>query len=135
MLFQMTPQFIEVKRCGGGCHTQLQSCISTSTTSRQIPVLLSSCGLSAGLCDKSCATLEIEEDTSCQCDCFQKQRICHSAKHSFNYLECRCDCREGEEYTLCRDQGRVWDNEECVCRCPVQMVKPCSTGKERRGKS
>ena len=108
MLFQMTPQFIEVKRCGGGCHTQSQSCISTSSTTRLIPVMLSSCGLSAGLCAKSCATMEIEEDTACQCDCLQEQKICHRARHSFN----RQECREEDEYTLCRDQGRFWDNDE-----------------------
>jgi len=125
---QMTPQFIEVKQCGGGCHSQSQSCVSTSSTTRLIPVLLSSCRLSAGLCAKSCATMEIEEDTACQCDCLQEQKICHRARHSFNRQECRCECREEEEYTMCRDQGRVWDTEECVCRCPMETVKPCSTG-------
>ena len=60
----------------------------------------------------------------------QEQRICHNARHSFNSQECRCECREEEEYTLCRDQGRLWDMEECVCRCPVEMVKPCSTGRK-----
>ena len=29
---------------------------------------------------------------------------------------------------MCRDQGRLWDSEECVCSCPVGLVKPCSTG-------
>ena len=120
----MTPQFIEAKRCGGGCHTASQSCVSTASVSRPVAVLLSSCGLTAGLCSKSCATLAIEEDTACRCDCLQEQKICHNARHSFNTQECRCECREEEEYTLCRDQGRLWDMEECVCRCPVKMVKP-----------
>ena len=126
----MTPQFVEAKRCGGGCHTASHSCVSTKRMTRLIPVLLSSCGLTAGLCTKSCATLAIEEDSACRCGCLQEQRVCHNARHSFNTQECRCECRVEEEYTLCRDQGRVWDNEECVCRCPMQMLKPCSTGKQ-----
>ena len=126
----MTPQFIEAKRCCGGCHTASHSCVSTQRQTRQVAVLLSSCGLTAGLCSKSCATLAIEEDTACRCDCLQEQKICHNARHSFNTQECRCECREEEEYTLCRDQGRLWDNGECVCRCPVEMVKPCSTGRK-----
>ena len=127
----MTPQFVEAHLCGGGCHTPSHSCVSTSRVSRQIPVLLSQCGLSAGLCSKSCATITIEEDTSCQCDCLQEQKICANVRHSFNRRTCSCECQVEEEYTLCRDQGRVWDNEECVCRCPVEMVKPCSTGMQQ----
>ena len=70
----MTPQFVEVKRCGGGCHTASHSCVSTQRQTRQVAVLLSSCGLTAGLCSKSCATLAIEEDTACRCDCLQSRR-------------------------------------------------------------
>ena len=124
----MTPQFIEVNRCGGGCHTVSHSCVSAQRQTREVAVLLSSCGLTAGLCSKSCATLAIEEDTACRCDCLEEQKICNNARHSFNSQECRCECKEEEEYTMCRDQGRLWDSEECVCSCPVGLVKPCSTG-------
>merc|ERR1719483_253358 len=126
---QMTPQFVESKLCGGGCHTPSHSCVSTKKASRQISVILSQCGLSiTGLCAKSCATITIEEDTSCQCDCLHEQKACANTKHSFNSQTCSCQCQEEEEYNLCRDQGRLWDNEECLCRCPFEMVKPCSTG-------
>eukprot|EP00092_Neocalanus_flemingeri_P023164 GFUD01025117.1.p1 GENE.GFUD01025117.1~~GFUD01025117.1.p1 ORF type:complete len:295 (+),score=80.04 GFUD01025117.1:173-1057(+) len=125
---QMTPQFVSAYQCGGGCHTPSHSCVSTTRVSRLIPVLLSQCGMSAGQCAKSCATVTIEEDSACQCACLQQQRICANARHSFNSHSCSCECQVEEEYTLCRDQGRVWDNKECVCRCPVEMVKPCSTG-------
>ena len=124
----MTPQFIEVRRCGGGCHHHSHSCVSISSTTRQIPVMLSSCGLSVGLCSKTCAVLEIEEDTACDCDCLQEQKICHNTKQVFNSEECRCECSNEEEFTLCRDQGRLWDNEVCACKCHQEMVKPCSTG-------
>jgi len=125
---QMTPQFIESSLCGGGCHTPSHSCVSMSKASRKIPVILSQCGLNAGLCFKSCATITIEEDTACQCDCLQEQKNCVNTRHSFNSQTCTCQCQEEKEYTLCRDQGRLWDNEECVCRCLVETVKPCSTG-------
>ena len=42
-----------------------------------------------------------------------------------------CECRDKEEYTLCRDQGRLWDSKECSCSCPVALVRPCSTGMGR----
>ena len=30
--------------------------------------------------------------------------------------------------SYCRDQGRLWDTVHCQCRCPLQAIKPCSTG-------
>ena len=124
----MTPQYVIANQCGGGCHSSSHSCVSTMKTTLQVPVLLSSCGVISGVCDKTCAMLEIQEDTQCSCDCLQDQRECVSDKHSFNNQECRCECKEEEEYTLCRDQGRVWDSKECSCSCPQELVKPCSTG-------
>jgi len=125
---QMTPQYVIANLCGGGCHSPSHSCVSTMTTTKQVPVMLSSCGVVSGVCDKTCAMVEIQEDTQCRCDCLQEQRECTSDKHSFNKEECRCECKEEEEYTLCRDKGRVWDSKECSCSCPVELVKPCSTG-------
>ena len=124
----MTPQYVMVRKCGGGCHSPSHSCISVMTTTRQVPVMLSSCGVISGVCDKTCAMVEIQEDTQCSCDCLQEQRECVSDNHSFNNQECRCECKEEEEYTLCRDKGRVWDSKECSCSCPQELVKPCSTG-------
>jgi len=125
---QMTPQYVEVKLCGGECHSSSHSCISTHRVSRRIPVLLSRCGVSLGVCTKSCGTVTVEEDTQCSCDCLEEQKMCATIRHSFNSHTCGCECKNREAYTLCRDQGRVWDTEECVCRCPQKMVKPCSTG-------
>jgi len=125
---QMTPQFVLSKLCGGGCHTVSHSCVSTTRVTRQVPVILSQCGLTAGLCAKSCATITIEEDTACQCDCLQEQKTCPNTRHSFDSQSCSCQCQNEKEYTLCRDQGRLWDTDECVCMCPVDMVKPCSSG-------
>ena len=90
--------------------------------------MLSSCGVISGVCDMTCAMVEIQEDTQCSCDCLQEKRECVSENHSFNNMECRCQCKEEEEYTLCRDKGRVWDSRNCSCSCPEVLVRPCSTG-------
>ena len=29
---------------------------------------------------------------------------------------------------ICRDQGRLWDTVHCQCRCPLQSIRPRSTG-------
>ena len=59
----MTPQYVEARRCGGGCHTPPHSCLPTIKIVRQVPVLLSSCGVSVGVCTKSCGVVTVEEDT------------------------------------------------------------------------
>jgi len=125
---EMTPRYVESLRCGGGCHATQHSCVPTMQVPRTIPILLSSCQVGKVVCDKTCATITIQEHSQCQCACLEEQRVCNNARHFFNNMECRCECMAEEEYTLCRDQGRFWDSEECVCRCPMEMIKPCSTG-------
>lgn len=126
---QMTPRFISAMKCGGGCHSNFHSCVSASVSIRKVPVILSSCGLGPGLCEKFCSTLEVEEDTSCLCGCpVEAQEHTCGPRQEFSREKCRCECKEEKEYNLCRDQGRIWDSEKCVCRCPQQAVKPCSTG-------
>jgi len=126
---QMTPRFISAMRCGGGCHSGFHSCTSQSTLARKVPVLLSSCGLDVGLCEKSCASLEVEEHTSCICGCpLEAQNERCGPRQQFSKKKCQCECKEEKEYSLCRDQGRIWDAEKCICRCPRQAVRPCSTG-------
>ena len=124
----MTPLYVSAHLCGGGCHTASHSCLSTGQTTLHIPVLLSSCGLTSGMCSKTCSTVAIQEDTACRCGCAQEQETCTSDRQAFNTHSCMCECKEKEEYTMCRDKGRVWDYKECVCSCPLELVKPCSTG-------
>ena len=125
---QMTPLHVSTHLCGGGCHTASHSCISTEQTTLHIPVLLSSCGLTSGMCSKTCSTVAIQEDTACRCGCSQEQEACISHRQAFNINTCMCECKEEEEYTMCRDKDRVWDYQECVCSCPLELVKPCPTG-------
>jgi len=125
---QMTPLHVSAHLCGGGCHTASHSCVSTGQTTLHIPVLLSSCGLTSGICSKTCSTVAIQEDTACRCDCLKEQETCTRDRQAFNTNSCMCECKEEEEYSLCRDKGRVWDYKECVCSCPLELVKPCSTG-------
>jgi len=126
---QMTPQFIEIPLCGGGCHNSRQSCVSTATKVRHVPVILSQCEVTTtGRCGKQCTTVEVEEDTACRCDCLEKQEKCPHPKHEFNRASCDCECRDKDAKQQCRDQGRVWSSERCVCSCPMAAIKPCSTG-------
>jgi len=128
---QMTPQFIEVSLCGGGCHNTRQSCVSIAKKVRRVPVILSKCELGAtGRCGKQCTTLTVEEDTQCRCDCLAKQEKCTHPRHVFNRDICDCECENKDAEKQCRDQGRVWSIERCVCSCPTAVIKPCSTGYE-----
>ena len=127
-VFQMTPQHVVSNLCGGGCHSPSHSCVATSHRLREVPVLLSSCMVGSSLCSKTCALLQVREDTGCKCDCLEEQRECHSDKHSFSTHSCQCECRDMEEYRLCRDQDKLWNSTQCSCSCPVDLVKPCSTG-------
>jgi len=127
----MTPSHVSVSRCGGACHHSGHSCVATEQTIKQIPVILSRCGLSAGLCDKVCASVSVREDTRCQCQCLEAgadQAACDPLLHHVNPQTCQCECKQESEYVLCREQGRVWDSRRCVCSCPQSLVQPCSSG-------
>jgi len=130
----ITPQHIEVSLCGGGCHNDKQSCVSIKKRTRLVPVILSKCGTGHGVCEKECATIPVEEDTHCKCKCLEEQEVeCTGGpngnhSHYFNEHLCRCECRDTEAKKLCHDQGRIWDSDTCVCRCPVSLLKTCSTG-------
>ena len=52
---QMSPAYVMTQLCGGGCHSPSHSCVATKQAVRQVPVLLSSCGLGTGVCAKTCA--------------------------------------------------------------------------------
>ena len=110
---QMTPSHVSVSRCGGACHHSGHSCVATEQTLKQIPVILSRCcmlplltsrdrplcrcGLSAGLCDKVCASVAVAEDTRCQCQCLEAeadQATCDPSLHHVNPQTCQCECKQ-----------------------------------------
>ena len=109
----MTPSHVSVSRCGGACHHSGHSCVATEQTLKQIPVILSRCcmlplltsrdrplcrcGLSAGLCDKVCASVAVAEDTRCQCQCLEAeadQATCDPSLHHVNPQTCQCECKQ-----------------------------------------
>ena len=65
----MTPTHVEVNRCAGGCHHVRQSCVSTSSHLKVVSVMLAKCGITTGLCDKECASVEVEEHLECGGQC------------------------------------------------------------------
>jgi len=126
-LQQMTPTHVEVARCGGGCHHLQQSCVARLSRMKIIPVMVAKCGISVGLCDKECASVEVEEHLECGCECAVKREDC-SLDQEFRKDLCTCQCRDREAVKNCQESGRVWDRPSCSCKCPMSMWKECSTG-------
>ena len=127
----MTPSHVTVRRCSGGCHSP-HSCVPTTTQkrwssqaltvltevySRRIPVLLGRCPLGGGTCSKECATLEVDDHTSCSCACRQQEGTC-SRDQQFDRDTCSCTCRDRSAMTSCLETGRSWDSSSCSCLCP-----------------
>ena len=134
----MTPTHVQIYRCAGGCHSSpgLTQCVPSLTRTKTIPVMLARCGLGPGLCHKECATISVEEDSECECDCVQEERDLCQGKESHKWLEdvCECQCRDsqvrleetggrGESNLIivqgrrdCEERGQHWDNEICTCQ-------------------
>ena len=91
---QLTPSHVVVRRCSGGCHGGLTSCVPTKTDKRKVSVLLARwvwpvvhlvlaldqlrCPLGGGSCQKECATLEVEDELACGCGCRLDPSSCRS---------------------------------------------------------
>ena len=124
----ISPEFISVKRCGGGCHNPFHSCLSSKASIKKVPVILSSCGLEIGTCKKFCTMFEVTEDINCDCNCSPVQ--CRkSSGQIFNQRTCSCEC--SEELRLmrkCEEREREWNRATCECKCPLENQGPCSTG-------
>ena len=88
--------YVQVYRCDGGCSTRpgLTQCVSRLTRARTIPVMLGKCGVRAGLCEKQCATITVQEDVTCQCSCpLETRRRCEaSTEHQWREETCDCHC-------------------------------------------
>ena len=76
------------------------------TRTRTIPVMLGMCGVKAGLCDKECATITVQEDATCQCSCPQetRQRCEASREHEWREESCQCQCLD---YQVSQTTGRA----------------------------
>jgi len=123
----MTPNYIQVKRCGGACSSTSQSCVPTRKRPRKVSVIVGRCGVESGICSKECFSLSVQEDLECKCDCLQQQRECGPGK-LFMSDTCSCRCENLEAAKKCKDAGRVWDTKDCTCGCPAHTVVQCTTG-------
>jgi len=127
-ILQMSPRYITVSRCGGGgCHESRKICVPTSSHMKTVPVLLGRCGITAGKCDKECASVQVKEDLQCGCECAIKKEHCNTLQ---DYREdlCSCECRDKKLVRSCEESGRRWDPSTCTCKCPVNSDRDCSTG-------
>ena len=136
---QLTPSHVTVKRCSGGCHGGLTSCVPTSTQMRKVSVLLARwvlgflffcrftccprCPLGGGSCQKECATLEVEDELACGCGCRLEPSSCRSKDQEWREETCSCQCRDTAATTTCLQGGRAWDHQSCQCLCPPS--DPC----------
>jgi len=125
----MTPLYISVLRCGGACPTSSRSCVPTKLRTLDVPVIIGSCGVESGKCDKQCHTLSVLEETECQCNCLDIQKECGPGKQ-FMADSCSCRCKDIEAAKKCKDSGRVWETSTCSCGCALHSIIPCSTGME-----
>merc|ERR1719365_80812 len=120
---QLTPSHVTVRRCSGGCHGGLTSCVPTSTQLRKVAVLLARCPLGGGSCQKECATLEVEDELACGCGCRLEPSSCRLEDQEWREETCSCHCRDTAATTACLQGGRAWDHQSCQCLCPPS--DPC----------
>ena len=93
---------------------------------RQIPVMLSKCGINSGACDKECATLDVTEHIKCACSCPLSENSCSPAQH-FRPELCACQCKDRPARQACLDTGRLWNDDTCSCGC-VTPKDDCAPG-------
>merc|ERR1712106_249346 len=126
---QLTPTHVTVRRCSGGCHQDHQSCVTSLTRTREVPVILGKCPVSGGKCEKECTSVEVEDEVECECGCRRKESEC-GEKHEWMSDTCECECKDSVGRTECLEggPGRVWDSAQCECVCPVTLS--CQTGME-----
>lgn len=82
-IFQVIPDTVVVKRCGGACNGRLR-CISTQTRNATFYVK-TKMGTTV-----SCSSITVPEDTRCSCGC-EKKLDCPGEQYYDQDL-CKCTC-------------------------------------------
>jgi len=113
---QMTPSHVLIQHCTGGCTPLEPSCLPSKTRTKRVSVLVAKCGINLGICDKECATVELEEHLECKCACALTPRDCSEAQQ-FAQSECACKCTNLSERQQCLESGKVWNSSSCSCNC------------------
>ena len=80
-----------------------------------------------------CLSLNMTEDTSCECGCdIQEVGECVGTKVLYNHQMCECECINSEEKYSCystRSAKKIWKRApECRCECHPSQHRECSTG-------
>ena len=101
--------------------------------------MLGKCGVRAGLCEKQCATITVQEDVTCQCSCpLETRRRCEaSTEHQWREETCDCHCLDYQvrppadpgALQVCRtnliivqgrrdceQRGHHWLTDNCTCQ-------------------
>jgi len=116
---QLIPRTMERNVCsgGGGCRSPL-SCGPIRMSVEEVEVMAVLAKWPTGEHKVSCTTLQVIEETECQCQCERKN--CVGKNQTFDQKLCRCGCSNVEEKSSCISQGRH-------CTDPASLTS-CSTG-------
>jgi len=119
----LIPSCTRVERCGGCCSHHLLSCQPLESEHVTVSVLVLD---TINMIDKIVET-NLTRHLSCGCQCQVQEHHCHNLQ-KYHPEECRCECINWSDRTLCLQQSeRVWDDSSCSCQCRDQDVL-CPTG-------
>ena len=124
------PDVASVKRCGGNCNRPSHRCIPINKRFRQIPVMAILSNHPRGIHETECGHIQVEEHTSCQCDCPITPNECtrEGVARRFDANTCKCLCTDMAARGRCIARGMYWDESNCRCVCPISQWRSCSTG-------
>jgi len=127
--FNMIPDHVRVKRCGGTCSASVyKSCLPTETIDRNVDVLLMPQNSQGGVTTNDCSTVSVVEHVSCTCGCKTTADDCSTIQR-FVSRECKCVCADSQAKASCQTQGNYWDETSCSCLClPRAQWTACHTG-------
>lgn len=77
--------------------------------------------------ETQCGFIEVEEHLGCQCDCPVQPHHCRSDQY-YEMSSCRCLCQDQAGRNQCIMSGKQWDPVNCMCLCPTNTWRVCSTG-------
>ena len=122
---QMTPSHVTVTRCRGSCLSNpAYSCRASSSRRRAVEVMMVRGGFRTGLLETVCSSVEVVEETECECGCEVRREDCDPLLHLYSDQSCSCSCRQ---QAGCGPRQR-WDWRGCRCVCREDSWTLCSTG-------
>lgn len=122
------PQCVRVKRCGGCCTSEMLACQPVQKSQINITVMQLRYNVQApdALESEGLRVLSLEQHDRCACRCKQQPEDCEPNVHEYRESECKCMCINHNEARLCRGPQKIWDSQDCLCKC--RNARQCSTG-------